>query len=496
MGFLSFLSKGKKEKSLSGSQRNFKSASFGPLTVDLPSSDMSSEELFLSSGGVLRARARELCNNNDFAKRFVDLTKLNVLGEHGITLQARERLAKKNLKYDKETLKSLESAFRDWGRRGVCEVTGALDWNDVQELVIKTLVRDGEVLIRKIKGADNKYGFALQLLEPDHLDDQANFTHSNGNEVKLGIEHDQWGKAVAYWILKKHPSMFVGLTKNYGRDYKRVIADDILHIFVKERISQTRGITFFHTAIVSLKNLEKYQDSELVASTISAQKMGFYTTPGGERVEYEEDNAGNFINRSEPGQFEVLPAGYSLQTFDPQHPTTGFDSFVKSILRGVSSGFGVNYNSLSGDLEGVNFSSLRQGEIAQRDFFKVLQQWFIRHFLQDVWESWLQIILLKKIVPISIADYDSFRDPKWQTRGFDWVDPVKAVRANVEAYRSGFKTLEDILAESGKDLEETLEEHKREEELLEEYGLHFSGPKTQGKDVDDVTSKKEESVWN
>ena len=497
MGFFNVFAK-KQKNITSSSKRSFKAASFGPLASGLPSSDMSAEGLFLTSGEALRSRARFLCNNNDYAKRFLGLANTYVLGEHGIIMQAKEKGPTTTRSYSKESLKTLEQTFRDWAHRSTCEVTGTMNWNDVQELVLKTLIRDGEVIVRKIKGAKNRFGFTLQLLEPDHLDEQANFTHSNGNEVRLGIERDEWGKVVAYWILKKHPSAMYGVARSYKRDYQRIAAEEIIHLFVKERISQTRGITFFHTAIISLKNLEKYQDSELIASTIAAQKMGFYTSPIGDNIMAdEEDDEGNFISNSEPGQFEVMPKGYSLQTFDPQHPTTGFQSFVKSILRGVSSGLGVNYNNLSGDLEGVNFSSLRQGEITQRDFFKVLQQWFIRHFLQEVWEDWLEMALLKKVVPIAFADYKKFVNPKWQTRGFDWVDPVKSVKANVEAYKNGFKTLEDILAESGKDLEETLEQRKKEKELLQEYGLSFDEviTSTENQNLEEKNEETEEESW-
>lgn len=52
-------------------------------------------------------------------------------------------------------------------------------WIDVQNLAIEGLARDGEVLIRHIRNADNGFGYLLQLLEPDFLDEEYNTTNSD-----------------------------------------------------------------------------------------------------------------------------------------------------------------------------------------------------------------------------------------------------------------------------------------------------------------------------
>ena len=74
-------------------------------------------------------------------------------------------------------------------------------------LFIETLARDGEVLVRKIKNpAGNRFGFSLQFIEADYLDDQYNNTASNGNEVRMGVEITKEGKPVAYWLFEDNPN--------------------------------------------------------------------------------------------------------------------------------------------------------------------------------------------------------------------------------------------------------------------------------------------------
>ena len=59
----------------------------------------------------------------------------------------------------------------------------------------------------------------------------------------------------------------------------------------------------------------------------------------------------------EAGSFVSLPNGVDFKAFDPDHPTSQFESFVKSILRQIASGLNVPYNELANDLEGVSYSS-------------------------------------------------------------------------------------------------------------------------------------------
>jgi capsid protein len=53
------------------------------------------------------------------------------------------------------------------------------------------------------------------------------------------------------------------------------------------------------------------------------------------------------------------------------------------------------------------------------------------------------------------------------------VDPAKEVDAYAAAVRNGFKTLADVVAEGGGDLQDLLRARKAELELMEEMELSF-----------------------
>jgi capsid protein len=123
--------------------------------------------------------------------------------------------------------------------------------------------------------------------------------------------------------------------------------------------------------MTQLKQLNGYLEAELVASRTSASKMGFFTSPDGEGFTGDgEAQVGNDRNMNvEAGSFVQLPNGVDFKAFDPNHPTSQFESFIKSVLRQIASGLNIPYNELANDLEGVSYSSLRQSVLEASEYY-------------------------------------------------------------------------------------------------------------------------------
>jgi lambda family phage portal protein len=160
-----------------------------------------------------------------------------------------------------------------------------------------------------------------------------------------------------------------------------------------------------------------------------------------------------------------------FKAYDPQHPNAAFKDFMKVVLRGVSSGLDVSYNTLANDLEGVNFSSLRSGVLEEREVWKDLQKWIGEHLHDDVFTDWLDMALLTKAVPLPFFKHDKFNNPSWLPRGFAWVDPLKDSQSNILLNKEGLKSHSEIFAEMGKDIEEVYQQLAKERELREQYGI-------------------------
>ena len=463
-------------------RRGFAGGAVNRLTADWLTAIVSADEEARRSLRKLRARSRELWMNNDYTVKFLSLLTNNIVGPRGIWPQLKieeARPTKDNPKPPRDRFAEavIEREFKRWGKKANASATGDMSFRDQQRLFIETLARDGEVLIHKLRGFDNPFKFALRFLEADYLDEDHNRRLANGNTIRMSVELDVWRKPVAYHLRTDHPgdlSYIFG-----GHRFVRVPAEDIIHAFIRHRPEQTRGVPWIHSAMTRLNMIGAYEEAELVAARIASSKMGFFVEKDADYQASDEDDEGNLITDFEPGIFEKLPAGVEAQLIEPTHPGTSFQPFLQQMLHGAASGLGVAYTSLTTDLKGVNFSSGRMGLLEERDFYRTLQNWFAEHFCDEVFTEWLRTSLLSGVLPLPAAKIDKFNQPRWQTRGWQWVDPLKEAKANIESNDAGIKTKLDILSEQGRDLEDTFAQLAEEKRLAEELGLSFGNNTTE-----------------
>lgn len=451
--------------------RDFDAARIDRTTSAQPRPITTGDMELRNSLATMRAASRELERNNDYAKKFLHMVETNVVGKTGFTLKNRARDLSGVL--DKRANDQIEAEWKKWCKRGNCTVDGLLSFLRVQKLVIRTTARDGEVLIRLVRGFKNPWKFAIQILEADVLDEQMNISDGPGqNLIKMGIEYDEWGKPLAYWIREKHPGDYFGGTKS-PNTYKRVPANEIIHLFWTERPTQNRGIPWMRTAARRMYIAGEYEFAELIAARIGASKMGFYVPNpdgGADIVGDDEDEEGNPIQEAEPGIFEKLPSGYNdFKEFMPEHPNAVYPKFMKEVKRGFASGLNVSYNAIGNDLEGVNFSSMRVGTIDDRDAWKDVQNDFADDFLQILRAAWLEMLLLTNRTSLPYSKFEKFNEAEFHGRAWDWVDPEKDIDAALKAVDGTLSTLTDECASRGLDYEEVLEKRAAEIELAKKY---------------------------
>ncbi len=456
--------------------RKFEAAAINRLTSSWLTSTASIDRELRGDLDKLRARSRDMCRNNEYAKKFLRMVRTNVVGPHGFTLQL--QVLNSDGSADKLANDAIEAAFKKWGRKGICEVSGQYSFADVQRVLIGAAARDGEFLVRKVRGeaAGNVFGFALQILDIDRLDTRLNIAPAgNRNAVVMGVEMDAYRRPVAYWIFKSHPNGFHGS----ARERERVPASDIIHAFLPDELEQPRGIPWMHAAMRRLHDLGGYREAAIIAARIGAAQMGVITSPEGtaDAIKDGEDAEGVPEIEAEPGTFPVLPEGYDMTPFNPTYPHQQYEMFNKACLRGIGSGFGVSYHGLANDLEGVSFSSIRSGVLEERDEWMVLQNWFDSSLMAPVTDAMLEMSILSGAViqaggsALPVAKLDKFLVYSWQGRRWPWVDPKKDMEASLLAINNGLSSPQRVAAAMGMDIEDVLNELKKFQEMLETKGV-------------------------
>ena len=457
-------------------QRSYAGANTGRLFADFITSSASADAEIKDNIRVLRDRARELARNDSHIARYLNLMVSNVIGKAGIRLSAKVRLDDdvNQGKLDIRANKLIEDAWKQWSKMGNCTANGRLSFLDCQKIAIEALARDGEVLIRKLKKEDSPFGFQIQFLEADHLDEDLNkHNPKTGNEIKMGVEVDKYDKPVAYHLYKNHP-----FDRTYMNENEHIVvpADEIIHLYMPTRPEQTRGVTNIATVMANVKQLNAYLEAEIVAARVASSKMGFFTSPDGDGyVGDSEEIDGNPVQTANAGTFEQLPAGVSFQSFDPQHPTSAFEGFTSSVLRSIASGLNISYHALSNDLTSVNYSSIRQGSLEDRSSYQIWQQFMIEHMIEPIFKEWLEMAIATNYLSLPVEKIDKFiASATFIPRNFAWIDPLKEMNANVIGLQNGTVTYSDISANYGRDVEELFEQHQKEVELAKEYDIELA----------------------
>lgn len=448
-----------------GRRRTFHAAQINRLTADLYADILSGNDELQGDLRRLRGLSRRLSRDTAYGARYPRLVSEQTLGLDGIRLQARieKRAGGRNVGLNR----TLEDEWRLWGMPGTCTVDGQLSWADVQTNVVENLAVDGEALVRHVRGAENPWGYTLQLLDIDLLDEQFTGTWSNGNQVVMGVEIDRWQKPVAYHLWTEHPS-----TIGRARFRERIPASELELIFVARRSGQQRGVPWSAPILLDASTLGAYLEAAVHAARIGASRMAaIERDPGSEIDEDGGDQPASAIpDEVAPGQMLNLDAGQHLKSIDWQYPTGEIDPFTRIIVRSLATGWNTSYASLSGDLTGANYSSMRYGLLIERDVWRRVQRLLIHRLCWPVFRAWREMAVITNRIPArtSMTDYDRVM---WQPRGWPWTDPVKEVQANVLALNNLLTTRTRILGEQGVDFAELAEEYAEEEAMLAKLGL-------------------------
>lgn len=481
----------------------FQAAEWDQFNANWLSSSVSINDALYWNLRALRARSREMEANNPYFRRWLQQGQNNIIGP-GIRLQSRAR--KRDGTFDKPDNALLEAHFRRWSRPGQFDVTGRLSRWAGERLIVNTLLRDGEFLIRLHFGYPNAFRFAVQFLDVERLDINYNDVLPNGNSVTMGVEKDPvYDRPVAYHLLTVHPDQLIN-RRNDGRtgDRIRIDARFIIHGFLAVRAEQDRGIPASHAAILALRDLGEYRQAAIINARAGANKIGWWKMGDGDVIgDRATDPAapdnGQMIDDSGPGDIgKIYDPEAEFVSWNPSYPHEQFESFNKAMLQGISAGLGAFYPTLNHDYAGVNLSSIRGGLLDEREGWRALQYHVIEQFHEALFPRWLMHQMAMQFLPFPAERFSKFDAAVWKPRGWESPDPIKDAEADGMRIAQGLKTRRQIVEERGGDWDETVAELAEENAQLEELGLPLYAeiikappPAEPAKDEEDLDKENE-----
>lgn len=436
--------------------RHYEAASVGRRTSGWARDRGDADSTVTRALAELRMHARDLIRNNAWARRGQRVVANNVVG-WGIVPKAAGPNPAANSK-------AME-LWRAWADSTDCESEGRHTFYGIQHLAMKTIVEAGEVLIRKRpRRPEDGLAIPLQLevLEPDWLDHTKTLAKGlAGGPVIGGVEFDLLGRRAAYWIFQDHPGSAVG---NPGVS-RRILASEILHVYYAERPGQSRGASWLASAILSLKDLDEYEDAELMKQKVAALFVGAITDLDGAGTSFaEQSDEDPLVEVMEPGMIAKLPPGKSIQFGTP--PAVADSGFAARNLRRIAAALGVTYEDLTGDYSQVNFSSARMARLAH---WSNVHDWrwhmLIPLLCDGVWDWAMEAAQIGGLLP---AGYVS---AEWTAPPMPMIEPDKEGLAFQRLIRNGLMTLSGALREQGEDPDAHLAEYAADNARLDALGI-------------------------
>jgi lambda family phage portal protein len=412
------------------------------------------KEQMAASRPLIMNRARALVLNNALAASGVEAWVSGLIGSG---------ILGKSANSSEGVRKRIDRAWADWTK--ACDADGRLDFAGLQALVARRVVVDGEAIILLLV-RDGR--LRIRVLSSEQLSDFSQIALPSGGYISNGIEFNAAGERVAYWLYPTAPGAIPT-----GQPV-RVPASDCLHIYRHDHPGQLRGLSWFAPILLALNEHAKLTDAVTMQQQVAAMLTGFIRTNEGDAsaIFTGERKGAEIVPSLEPATMVALEAGQDV-TFTTPPRSTGAEHILKVNARQIAVGLGIPYEALSGDLEAVNYSSIRAGLVEFRRKCEALQETlFAVQLLAPIFARFVTVEALggRLYAPGSLSLYTG---STWFAPKQAWVDPLKDSQAESLAISSGLMSRTEALAQRGWDAEEVDAQIAADRAREQRLGLSF-----------------------
>lgn len=455
----------------------------------------------------LRERSRDLIRNNPLACGAINTKCTSVVGT-GLKLKSRIDRNILNMTEDQADAWELrtEAEWKLWADSSDCDVSGAQNFAGIQDLSFRSTLENGDVFVLTPSTSDKFRPYNLQL-QPIEADRVCNKDSDADTEFLAGgILKDTKGRPKEYHILKGHPGNIYAKSNEwapvaaYGAKTGR---KNVLHLFRKLRIGQSRGVPDLAPVIETLKQLGRYTDAEVDASVISAfftvfikseYHAGMYpmqpTTEIGGKTSDKDYKMGS-------GAILDLLPNESIETANPGRPNQSFDAFVLAISRQIGVALELPFEILVKHFT-ASYSAARAALLEAWRFYMGRRKWLEDVLCRPVYELWMtEAVARGRIAAPGFLTGDPLI--KMAYLGSEWTGPSKGQIDELKEVNAAEKRLqltltthsEETAALTGGDWEQKFPQRAKEEQMKKDAGLGAPEAGGQGSEVGDQKEKKE-----
>ncbi len=429
----------------------------------------SANQALLMAGKTLREQARYLDENHDMVTGIFDKLEERIVGAEGIMIEPQP--LNRDGTVNEDFANEIRRRWASWSIKP--EVTGTFSRPELERLVLRTAVRDGECFGQLVRGKvaglvhpnPNGSPFSIEALEPDFVPMENDLT----NRIRQGIRTNDWGQIKGYQVLYDHPGEQLGIKFKT----KEILAENMLHLAFRRRLHQLRGVTLIHSIINRLNDVKDYEEAERVAARIAAC-LGFYIKKNNIESEddYEKPERRTHFDIAPGMVYDDLQPGEDLGMISSNRPNVHMAEFRNGQVRMIAAGSRSSYSSIARDYNGT-YSAQRQELVESWEGFAVLQNWFVSSWSRPVYREWLKMELLNGLTPPADLDMRTLFDAVYLAPVMPWINPVHETQAWKERVKGGAASTAQWIRAGSKNPSETWRQIEAERKYFEKHNLHF-----------------------
>lgn len=389
--------------------------------------------------------------------------------------------------------------FSVWAESKDCDADHVDNFYQLQQLAFLSYLMNGDAIallpMKPRKG--QPYDLRVRVIEADRvcspgLMDRLTPCEVQGHKVHRivqGVETDEDGEVVAYWICNQHPGALLLSGVRGMMEWQRVEAygetsgrRNVLHIMQRERAGQVRGVPMLAPVLEALKQLGRYTDAEIEAALLSSMISVFIENetlkdgvPFGEFIPRDKqvDAADRGTIELGPGAIIDLRPGEKINAFDPKHPVTTFDKFTDAVIKQVGAALEIPAEVVTKSFNS-NYSAARG---ALNEFWRTCdmqREWFASSFCQPVYEEWFCEAVARGRIKAPGFFQDAalrraYTNCTWNGPARTSLNPKDEVEAAIARVQAGFSTAEQETAQmSGGIWAENMRQRKIEAQIEKE----------------------------
>ena len=421
----------------------------------------------------LRAKSVQLFTENLYAAGLINRLVTNIINT-GLSLEATpvtDILAFTDDEMN-DWSENVENLYRIWGNR-----KDLVDWKqqntegELQSLAKKTAYISGDVLVvmrqSPVTGLPITEIIDGQYIQDPVQGDYKKQAQTRGNKIVHGVEIDSNGRHVAFYINKTEGLKVVSrrIPANGPKSGRKLAW---LIYGSKRLLDDVRGIPLLGLVAQSLKEIDRYRDSEQRAAVINSMlamfvrkdqdKPGTRPLRGGaqrrDQVDIEQGDGTKrefAVDKWLPGMtIDELQVGEEPVSFDTKRPSSGFHVFEEAIISAIGWANEIPPEILKLAFSS-NYSSSRMANSEFKIFLDKERLWFSSNYLKPRYENWLiSMVLTDRLKAPGLLEawrditkfeiYGAWIDSDWAGAIKPHVDPQKETNAYKLKDEQGYST--------------------------------------------------------